>query len=47
MCKLDLKDAYFSDRLENLLAFVSQETCTSTFGFDLVWEQHHEYSQNC
>ena len=51
MCKLDLKDAYFSIPLEkiqgNLLASVGQETCTSSFAFALVWDQLHEYSQNC
>ena len=57
MCKLDLKDAYFSVSLEKIsrqfVRFCSQfvqfgqETCTSSFAFALVWDQHHENSQNC
>ena len=49
--KLELKDAYFSVPLENIqgnsFASVDQEACMSSFAFALVWDQHHEYSQNC
>ena len=42
MCKLDLKDAYFSVPLEKssrqFFASTSQETCTSSLTFALVWD---------
>ena len=51
ICKLNLKDTYFSVPLEknlgNLFASVGQETCTNSFAFALVWDQHYKYLQNC
>ena len=51
MGRLGLKDAFFSTLGKKIqgIFFVSvgQETSASSFAFALVWDQHHEYSQNC
>ena len=51
MCNLDLKKPIFQfpwKKIQgNLFSSIGQETCTSSFAFALVWEQLHEYSQNC
>lgn len=50
MCKLDLKEPYFSGHLEKnfqdkLLTSAGQEVCTSSFDFALAWQRDHKYSQ--
>ena len=47
MCKLDLKDAYFSVPLEKNSRQFVRFRWPGIFAFALVWDQHHEYSQNC
>ena len=47
MCKLDMKDTYFSVPLRPMFGFHGQKIFTSSSAYVSAWDQLQESSQNC